>query len=100
MTTCELASLALLVMGWIGMMMRRRHILQLLMCMELTLLAVILNFVGMSHRWQNLHGHVAGLFILAVAAAETVILLAVLVIYQQQKGDILVESLHDLYEEA
>ncbi len=83
----------------IGMMMRRRHILQLLMCMELTLLAVILNFVAMSYRWQNLHGHVVGLFVLAIAAAETVIALAILVVYQQQKGDIRVESLHDLHEE-
>lgn len=97
--TCELASLGLFIMGWVGMMMRRRHILQLLMCMELTLLAVILNFVGMSYRWQNIHGHVAGLFILAIAAAETVIALAILVVYQQQKGDICVENLHDLHEE-
>lgn len=98
--TCEIASLVLLVMGCIGMTMRRRHILQLLMCMELTLLAVVLNFIAMSSRLQNLHGHVVALFILAVAAAETVVALAILVVYQQQKGDIHVESLHDLHEEV
>lgn len=98
--TCEVASLLLFVTGWVGMMMRRRHILQLLMCMELMLLAVVLNFVGMSFRWQNLHGHIASLFILAVAAAETVVVLAVLVVYQRQKGDLYVESLNDLHEES
>jgi NADH-quinone oxidoreductase subunit K len=97
--TCEIASLCLLIMGCLGMAMRRRHVLQLLMCMELALLAVVLNFVAMSARLQNLHGHIVGLFILAIAAAETVIALAVLVVYQQQKGDIHVESLHDLHEE-
>lgn len=97
--TCELASLALLIMGWIGMMMRRRHILQLLMCIELMLLGVILNFVAMSLRWQDVYGHIIGLLVLAVAAAETVIILAILVVYQQQKGDIRVENLCDLHEE-
>lgn len=87
------------VLGWVGMMLRKRHMLQVLMCMELMLLGVLLNFISMSCRWHSLHGQVMCLFILAVAAAETVVALAILVIYQNQKGETNIASLSDLSEE-
>jgi len=68
----------------------------LLMAIELMLLAVNLNFVAFSYFLGDLHGQVFVFFILTVAAAESAIGLAILVLLFRNKTSIHVEELDNL----
>lgn len=63
-----------------GIFLNRKNIIILLMCIELMLLAVNLNFVAFSHFSGDPAGQVFVFFILTVAAAEAAIGLAILVL--------------------
>ena len=73
-------SAALFAISVAGIFLNRKNIIVLLMAIELMLLAVNLNFVAFSHFWNNLDGQVFVFFILTVAAAESAIGLAILVL--------------------
>ena len=79
-----------------GMFLNRKNILILLMCIELMLLAVNLNFIAFSHFLGNLHGQVFVFFILTVAAAEAAIGLAILVVLFRNRGTINVEDIDEM----
>ena len=79
-----------------GIFLNRKNILILLMCIELLLLSVNLNFVAFSHYLNNLDGQVFVFFILTVAAAESAIGLAILVTIFRNRRSINVEDLHSL----
>jgi NADH-quinone oxidoreductase subunit K len=76
-----------------GIFINRKNIILLLMCIELMLLAVNMNFVAFSRFSGDLAGQVFVFFILTVAAAEAAIGLAILVILFRGKGSINVEDL-------
>ena len=80
----------------VGIVMNRRSIIVLLMAIELMLLSVNINFVAFSHYLGNLHGQVFALFIMAVAAAESAIGLAILVLLFRRKRSIHVDELAEL----
>ena len=63
-----------------GIFLNRKNVIILLMCIELMLLAVNMNFVAFSRFLGNLDGQVFVFFILTVAAAEAAIGLAILVV--------------------
>jgi len=63
-----------------GIFINRKNIIILLMCIELMLLAVNLNFIAFSHFAGDIAGQVFVFFILTVAAAEAAIGLAILVV--------------------
>jgi len=67
-----------------------------LMCIELMLLAVNLNFVAFSHYLNDLQGQIFVFFILTVAAAEAAIGLAILVVVFRTRRTINVDELKDL----
>jgi NADH-quinone oxidoreductase subunit K len=70
----------------IGLVLNRYNLIVLLMCVELMLLAVNTNFIIFSHFLNDLAGQVFVFFILAVAAAEAAIGLAILIlIFRKQK---------------
>ena len=77
----------------IGIFLNRRNIIVLLMAIELMLLAVNLNFIAFSYYLGNLAGQVFVFFILTVAAAESAIGLAILVLLFRNVGSIDVEEL-------
>ncbi|MBV53696.1 MAG: NADH-quinone oxidoreductase subunit NuoK [Coxiellaceae bacterium] len=79
-----------------GIVINRKSLITLLMCVELMLLAVNMNFVALSQYLNQLSGQVFVFFILAVAAAESAIGLAILVIIYRQRGNIRVDKLNDL----
>ncbi|MFM2320498.1 MAG: NADH-quinone oxidoreductase subunit NuoK [Thiothrix sp.] len=79
-----------------GIFLNRKNILILLMCIELLLLSVNLNFVAFSHYLNNLDGQVFVFFILTVAAAESAIGLAILVTIFRNRRTINVDDLHSL----
>jgi len=69
----------LFAMSVIGIFLNRKNLIVLLMCIELMLLAVNLNFIAFSHYLGDMAGQVFVFFILTVAAAESAIGLAILV---------------------
>jgi NADH-quinone oxidoreductase subunit K len=81
----------LFTIGVVGVIFNRRNIIVLLMAVELILLAVNINFVAFSVYQNNLIGQVFTMIVLTVAAAETAIGLAILVVYFRNRGDIAVE---------
>ncbi|MDD2326493.1 MAG: NADH-quinone oxidoreductase subunit NuoK [Alphaproteobacteria bacterium] len=86
----------LFVIGVLGVILNRRHVIVLLMSIELMLLAVNINLVAFSHFNGNLAGQVFTMMILTVAAAETAIGLAILVVAFRQRGSIDVASLNEM----
>lgn len=76
-----------------GIILNRKNLIVLLMCVELMLLAVNMNFVAFSHFLGDNAGEVFVFFILTVAAAESAIGLAILVVLFRNRGTINVEQL-------
>jgi NADH-quinone oxidoreductase subunit K len=80
----------------VGIFLNRRNVIILLMAIELMLLAVNLNFVAFSYHLGDMAGQVFVFFILTVAAAESAIGLAILVLLFRNVGSIDVEDLGSL----
>ncbi len=68
------------IISLFGLLINRKNVISLLMCIELMLLAVNTNFITFSQYHQLLSGQIFVLFILAVAAAESAIGLAIFVL--------------------
>ena len=86
----------LFALAVIGIFLNRKNLIVLLMAIELMLLAVNINFVAFSHYLGDMHGQVFVLFILTVAAAESAIGLAILVLLFRNKTSIDAEDLNTL----
>ena len=86
----------LFALSLVGIFLNRRNLLVLLMAIELMLLAVNTNFVAFSHYLNDMHGQVFVFFILTVAAAESAIGLAILVLLFRSKSSISVDELNTL----
>ena len=80
----------------IGIFLNRKNIIVLLMAIELMLLAVNMNFIAFSHFLGDIAGQVFVFFILTVAAAESAIGLAILVVLFRNLNTINVEDLDSL----
>jgi NADH-quinone oxidoreductase subunit K len=79
-----------------GIFLNRKNLIVLLMCIELMLLAVNLNFIAFSHFRQDVTGQVFVFFVLTVAAAESAIGLAILVVLFRNRNTIHVDDLDSL----
>ncbi len=80
----------------VGIFLNRKNLVVLLMALELLLLAVNMNFVAFSHFLGQLDGQVFVLFVLAVAAAEAAVGLAILIVLFRNRGSINVDDVSDL----
>ena len=80
----------------LGIFLNRKNVIILLMAIELMLLAVNTNFVAFSHYLGDIHGQVFVFFILTVAAAESAIGLAILVVLFRNLKTINVDDLDQL----
>ena len=80
----------------VGIFLNRKNVIILLMAIELMLLAVNLNFIAFSHYLNDIAGQVFVFFILTVAAAESAIGLAILVVLFRNWSTINVEDLDSL----
>ncbi|MCG3190611.1 MAG: NADH-quinone oxidoreductase subunit 11 [Burkholderiaceae bacterium] len=83
----------LFALSVVGIYLNRHNLIVLLMAIELMLLAVNLNFVAFSHFLGDMQGQVFVFFILTVAAAESAIGLAILVVLFRSRASIDVEDL-------
>lgn len=84
----------LFTIGVFGIFINRKNVIIILMCIELILLAVNINFVAFSTHMGDIAGQIFAMFILTVAAAEAAIGLAILVVYFRNRGDIAVEDIN------
>lgn len=83
----------LFAISMVGIFLNRKNVVILLMSIELLLLAVNINFVAFSHYLQDTAGQVFVFFILTVAAAESAIGLAILIVLFRNRRSINVEDL-------
>ena len=83
----------LFIIGLLGVILNRRNILIILMCLELVLLSLNLNFITFSVYLDDSYGQLFSLFILTVAAAESAVGLAIVIIFYRIRGIVFL-SLH------
>ncbi len=79
-----------------GIVMNRHHLIKTLMSVELMLLAVNINFVAFSQYFHDVAGQIFVFFILTVAAAESAIGLAIIVLVFRRRDNIDVVRLNEL----
>ena len=80
----------------VGIFLNRKNVIILLMAIELMLLAVNMNFIAFSYYLDDIAGQVFVFFILTVAAAESAIGLAILVVLFRNLQTINVDDLDAL----
>ena len=86
----------LFALSVVGIFLNRRNLIVLLMAIELMLLAVNMNFIAFSYYLGDMAGQVFVFFILTVAAAESAIGLAILVVLFRNRATIAVDELDAL----
>lgn len=91
-----IVSALLFSIGLLGIVINRKNLIVLLMCVELMLLAVNTNFIAFSAFKQDIAGQIFVFFVLTVAAAEAAIGLAILVLLFRARKTINVEELNAL----
>ena len=87
-------SLLIFIIGVLGIVINRKNIIILLMCIELILLAINFLLLTTSSLLDNLDGQIFAFYILVVAAAESAIGLSILVAYYRVRGTIAVKFIN------
>lgn len=81
-------SISLFLIGILGFILNRKNIILLIISLEIMLLAVTLWFLTSSYSFDDNIGQIFGIYIIAVAGAESVIGLSILIAYYRLKGSI------------
>jgi len=89
-------SVLLFAISVAGIFLNRKNVLLMLLCIELLLLSANFNFVAFSRYLDQLDGQIFVFFVLTVAAAESAIGLAILVVVFRERRSINVEELEQL----
>jgi NADH-quinone oxidoreductase subunit K len=84
----------LFTLGVFGIFLNRKNVIVILMSIELMLLAVNINLIAFSAHLNDLVGQVFTMFVLTVAAAESAVGLAILMVYFRNRGTIAVEDIN------
>jgi NADH-quinone oxidoreductase subunit K len=96
LNTYLILSTIIFSLGVLGILLNKSNMILILMSIELMLLAVNINFVAFSYYLQDITGQIFTLFILTVAAAETAIGLAILVIHFRNNRTIYAEEINQM----
>ena len=91
--TFIIVSFCLFFLGLLGIFLNRKNVLLVLMSVELMLLSINFNFLITSSYIDDRFGQIFAVFVLTVAAAESSIGLAVLVVYYRLQGTIALEQI-------
>jgi len=86
----------LYIFSLIGLVINRRSILITLMCIELILLSVNINFIVFSLYLDDFYGQIFSLIILTIAAAESSVGLAIIITYNRIRNSILINQKNTL----
>ncbi len=89
-------SVVLFAISVAGIFLNRKNVLLMLLCIELLLLSANFNFVAFSRYLGQLDGQIFVFFVLTVAAAESAIGLAILVVVFRERHSVNVEALEQL----
>ena len=89
-------STLLFSMSLAGIVMHRKNVILLLICIELLLLAVNTNFIAFSQYHHDIAGQIMVFFILTVAAAEAAIGLALVMLLYRNRGNISADKMNHL----
>ncbi|WP_349967287.1 NADH-quinone oxidoreductase subunit NuoK [Wolbachia endosymbiont of Armadillidium arcangelii] len=82
----------LFTIGVCGIFINRKSIINILLSIEILLLAININLVAFSAFMNDIVGQIFVMFVLTVAAAESGVGLAILVVYYRSRGNIDVEQ--------
>lgn len=74
--------------GTFGLVLNKRDIIKILICVELIFLSINLNFILFSVYFDDFLGQIISLFILTLAASESAIGLAIIILYYRLRGNI------------
>lgn len=88
-------SAALFIIGMVGVL-TRRNVLVIFMCVELMLTAVNISFVGFAWEFNQLTGQIFALFVIAIAAAEAVIGLGIIMALTRQRDTVDINEVREL----
>jgi NADH-quinone oxidoreductase subunit K len=91
-----ITNIILFLIGIVGILVNRKNVLIVLMCIEIMLLSVNLNFLVGSIYMNDFVGQIFSLFILTVAAGESAIGLAILILYNRIRNRILISEITTL----
>ena len=91
-----LINIILFIFSLICLTVNRNSLITTLMCIELILLSINLNFITFSVYFDDLYGQIFSLFILTVAAAESSLGIAITILYYRIRGTILLEQIPSL----
>lgn len=83
-----LFTLTLFIIGCFGMWLTRKHLIMVLISLELMLLAININFIIYSVLMDDMMGQLYAIILLALAATETALGLAIVVVYYRLRGGI------------
>lgn len=83
------------IIGLMGVILRR-NMITVLMCIELMLNAVNINFVAFAHRMSSLEGQIFPIFIITVAAGEAAVGLAIIIQLYRLKGTVNIDDVREL----
>jgi NADH:ubiquinone oxidoreductase subunit K len=86
--------LIIFLIGIVGIILNRKNVLLIIICVELVLLAINFIFLISSFYLDDLLGQIFVIFILVVAAAESSIGLAILITFYRIKGTITINSIN------
>lgn len=75
-------------LGVLGVLTNRRHFLVIIVCIEMMLLSINMCFLLFSLQLDDIIGQIFSFFILTVAAAESAIGLAIIILYYKNRGNI------------
>ncbi len=78
----------ILFLGILGVLTNRRHFLVIIICIEMLLLSVNMNFLLFSIQLDDIVGHLFSFIILTVAAGESSIGLAIIILYFKKRGNV------------
>lgn len=87
-------SVSLFLVGTFGMFLSRKHVIIILISLELILLSININFVVFSIFLDDLLGQIYALLVLTVAAAESALGLAILIVYYRLRGGISIDLIN------
>ncbi len=85
-------------LGIAGVIIHRRNLVRLLMCVELILLAVNINFIAFSNSLGDISGQIFVFFILTIAAAESAVGLALIITIYREFNTVDLDKLNSLRE--
>lgn len=94
MYTYLILTVAIFIIGFLGMFILKKHILNIIISLELLLLSININFIVISCFSYNMNGQIYSLMMLTLAAVETAIGLSIVIVYYRIRGGISLDLLN------